>query len=393
MTLPIQDIQQALKADGIGAWLLYDFHGSNPIATRLTGLDRSNKMATRRWYYLVPAEGEPRGLVHAIERHNLDGLPGEKRPYAGREELAAGLRDLLRGLTSVAMEYSPGNAIPYISRVDAGTVEAVRELGVEVVSSGDLVQRFEAVWTADALATHQAASERLYRVKDRAFDLVRTRLAAGEALNEYEVQQSMLGWFAEEGLTTDDAPCVSAQEHAGDPHYQPTAARHRTIRAGEILLLDLWGKLADPGAVFADITWMGFTGSAVPAPCARAFAAAREGRDAAVALVTAAARSGRELRGFEVDRAARDVITQAGYGPQFIHRTGHSLGEHVHGNGVHMDDYETHDDRRLIPGTGFTIEPGIYTAEFGVRTEINMFVGAHDARVTGPAQQEIVTLA
>ncbi len=393
MTLPIRDIQQALKADNIAAWLLYDFHGSNPIATRLTGLDRSNKMATRRWYYLVPAEGAPRGLVHAIERHNLDGLPGEKRPYAGREQLADGLRDLLRGVTRVAMEYSPGNAIPYISRVDAGTVEAVRDLGVEVVSSGDLVQRFEAVWTADALVTHQAASDRLYRVKDRAFDLVRTRLAAGEALNEYEVQQSMLGWFAEEGLTTDDAPCVAAQEHAGDPHYQPTAARHRAIRAGEILLLDLWGKLPDPGAVFADITWMGFTGSAVPAPCAQAFAAAREGRDAAVGLVTAAARSGRELRGFEVDRAARDAITRAGYGPQFIHRTGHSLGEHVHGNGVHMDDYETHDDRRLIPGTGFTIEPGIYTAEFGVRTEINMFVGAHDARVTGPAQQEIVTLA
>lgn len=393
MALPIPDIQQALKAEGIGAWLLYDFHGSNPIATRLTGLDASGKMATRRWYYLVPAEGAPRGLVHAIERHNLDALPGEKRAYAGREQLADGLRDLLRGVGRVAMEYSPGNAIPYISRVDAGTVEAVRELGVEVVSSGDLVQRFEATWSDEALSTHRAASERLYRIKDRAFDFVRSGLARGAALTEYDVQQAMLGWFDQEELTSEDAPCVSAQENAGNPHYQPTARQHRAIRPGEVLLLDLWGKLRTPGAVFADITWMGFTGARVPGEYARAFAAARDGRDAAAALVSDAARAGRELRGFEVDRAARDVITRAGYGPQFIHRTGHSLGQSVHGNGVHMDDYETHDERRLLPGTGFTIEPGIYTAAFGVRTEINMFVGARDAHVTGPAQQEIVTLA
>jgi Xaa-Pro dipeptidase len=393
MSLAIPAIQQALRDDGLDAWLLYDFHGSNPIAARLTGLDASSKMATRRWYYLIPAEGAPRGLVHAIERHNLDGLAGEMRAYAGREELAAGLRDLLRGQKRVAMEYSPGNAIPYISRVDAGTVEAVRDLGVEVVSSGDLVQRFEAIWTPDALATHRAASARLYRVKDRAFALVRERLAAGVAIDEYAVQQAMLGWFREEGLTSEDAPCVSAQENAGNPHYQPTPEAHRRIGPDEILLLDLWAKVPEPGAVFADITWVGFTGRKVPEPYARAFAAARDGRDAAVELVRSAVRSGRELRGFEVDRAARDVIRRAGFGPQFIHRTGHSLGEHVHGNGVHMDDYETYDERRLIPGTGFTIEPGIYTTEFGVRTEINMYVGERDAEVTGPMQQEIVTLA
>jgi Xaa-Pro aminopeptidase len=393
MALPIPEIQQALKRAGIDAWLLYDFHGSNPIAARLTGLDASTKMATRRWYYMVPAVGAPKGLVHAIESHNLDSLPGEKRPYAGREQLDAGLRDLLQGLTRVAMEYSPGNAIPYISRVDAGTVEAVRALGVHVVSSGDLVQRFEAIWTPEALATHRAASERLYRVKDRAFALVRERLASRLPVDEYKVQQAMLQWFREEGLTSEDAPCVSAQENAGNPHYQPTAVAHRPIRPNEVLLLDLWGKLPDAGAVFADITWIGFTGTDVPEPYARAFAAARDGRDAAVELVRTAARTGRELRGFEVDRAARTVIEQAGFGAQFIHRTGHSLGQNVHGDGVHMDDYETHDERRLIPGTGFTIEPGIYTAEFGVRTEINMFVGEHDAEVTGPMQKEIVTLA
>lgn len=390
MALPIPKVQQALKEEGVDGWLLYDFHGSNPIATRLTGLAASTKMATRRWYYLVPAEGTPRGLVHAIERHNLDELPGDTQPYAGREELAAGLKVLLRGMKRVAMEYSPGNAIPYVSRVDAGTIEAVRQLGVEVVSSGDLVQRFEAVWSDEALATHRAASERLYRIKDRAFQLIRE--GGGRGLNEFEVQRAMMGWFSDEGLISDSAPCVAAQENAGNPHYQPTETVHRAIGPNELVLLDLWGKLKTPGAVFADITWVGFTGSAVPESYAKAFAAARDGRDAAVELVKGAARDGRELRGYEVDRATRDVIERAGFGAQFIHRTGHSLGQEVHGNGAHMDDYETHDERRLIPGTGFTIEPGIYTATFGVRTEINMFMGARSAEVTGPMQTEIVTL-
>jgi Xaa-Pro aminopeptidase len=390
MALPISAVQQALKKDGLDGWLLYDFHGSNPIATRLTDLAASSKLATRRWYYLVPAEGAPRGLVHAIERHNLDALPGDKRPYSGREQLASGLKELLRGMKRVAMEYSPGNAIPYVSRVDAGTVEAVRQLGVEVVSSGDLVQRFEAVWSDEALQTHRAASERLYRIKDRAFQLVKER--AGRGLTEFEVQQAMVGWFGDEGLISSSPPCVSAQENAGNPHYQATAGVNRAIGTNELVLLDLWGKLETPGAVFADITWMGFTGPVVPDTYVRAFAAARDGRDAGVALVQQAARERRELRGYEVDRATRDVIERAGYGAQFIHRTGHSLGEEVHGNGVHMDDYETHDERRIIPGTGFTIEPGIYTPEFGVRTEINMFVGDGAATVTGPMQTEIVTL-
>ena len=392
MALSIDAVQQALEEDGIDAWLLYDFHGSNPIANRVAGLSSSSKLATRRWYYLIPAKGAPRGLVHAIERHNLDGLPGEKRAYAGRQQLADGLRLLLGGVKRVAMEYSPGNAIPYVSRVDAGTVEAVRDSGAEVVSSGDLVQRFEAVWTDEAYKTHVAASDRLYRIKDRTFALVRERLASGAAMNEYETQQRMLEWFESEGLETNDPPIVAAQENAGDPHYGPTRDASRAIRPGEIVLLDLWGKLPQAGAVFADITWVGFTGARVPDEFARAFAAAAAGRDAAVELVQSSVRDGRDLRGFQVDRACRDVIERLGYGAQFIHRTGHSLGEEVHGNGVHMDDYETHDDRRLIPGTGFTIEPGVYTDRFGVRTEINMFVSEREARVTGERQKEIVTL-
>jgi Xaa-Pro aminopeptidase len=312
--------------------------------------------------------------------------------YSGREQLASGLQDLLKGVGRVAMEYSPGNAIPYVSRVDAGTVESVRQCGATVVSSGDLAQRFEAIWTDAALATHLAAAERLYRIKDRAFDLIRQRMAAGGPLTEIEVQDAMVEWFREEGLVADTPPNVSAQENAGNPHYQATRAVHRAIRPNEGVLLDLWGKLATSGAVFADITWMGFTGTTIPAEFAAAFAAARDGRDAAVDLVQSAVREGRELRGFEVDRACRAVVERAGFGAEFIHRTGHSLGENVHGNGVHMDDYETHDERRLIPGTGFTIEPGIYTDTYGVRTEINMFVGEREARVTGPRQQELVSL-
>jgi Xaa-Pro aminopeptidase len=393
MRLDVGAVQRALRADGLDGWLLYDFHGSNPIAATLAGLAGSaDKMTTRRWYYLIPANGLPRGLVHAIERHTLDDLPGEKRAYAGRQQLDAGLRALVNGCRRVAMEYSPGCAIPYVSRVDAGTVEAVRHLGVEVVSSGDLVQRFEAAWDAAALASHCAAAERLYRVKDRAFDALRSAIRATGVADEYDIQQQMLRWFAEEGLVTTEPPVVAAMENAANPHYLPTAATHRSIRPDELVLLDLWGKLRAPGAVFADITWVGYTGAAVPDEFARAFAAVRDARDAGVELVRTAARARRDLRGWEVDRAARAVVERAGYGARFIHRTGHSLGESVHGNGVHMDDYETHDDRRLLPGTGFTIEPGVYLDRFGVRTEINMYYGDGEAFVTGPSQQEIVTL-
>jgi Xaa-Pro dipeptidase len=393
MGLPVAEVQRALADDRLDGWLLYDFQGSNPIAARLSGLTAGKKMTTRRWYYLIPARGEPRGLVHAIERHNLDGLPGDKQPYSGRDRLDDGLRGLLKGMKRVAMEYSPGNNIPYISRVDAGTIESVRDLGIEVVSSGDLVQRFEALWSAEALASHRTASDALYRIKDQAFAMVRERLAAGVPTTEFDVQRAMIDWMDAEGVTSSDTPNVSAQENAGNPHYHPSQEVHRAIRPGEILLLDLWGKLGHTGAVFADITWVAFTGVTVPEEYARAFAAARDGRDAAIELVQSSARSGRELRGFEVDRACRTVVERAGYGAEFIHRTGHSLGETVHGNGVHLDDYETHDDRRLIPGTGFTIEPGVYTNRFGVRTEINMFMDERDAYVTGPCQKEIVPLA
>lgn len=392
-SLDLPAIQAALRADGVDGWLLYDFRGLNPIAADITGvLKQGGHLATRRWYYLIPASGDPRALVHAIEPHSLAHLPATTQQYAGREQLERGLRSILAGLSHVAMEYSPGCAIPYVSRVDAGTVELVRQCGVEVVSSGDLVQRFSAVWNEDAIATHMAASDALHRIKDQAFAEVARRVRDGVPTTEYEIQQQMAGWFRDEGLVSDADPNVSAQENAGNPHYLPTAGRSRSIGPNELVLLDLWGKRDRPGAVYADITWVGFTGASVPERIARAFATAAAARDAAVQLVQARARQGQDVRGWEVDRAASTVLREAGYGAQILHRTGHSLGESVHGTGVNMDDYETHDDRRLLPGTGFTIEPGVYFPDFGIRTEINMIVRAGSAEVSGPLQSAILAL-
>jgi Xaa-Pro aminopeptidase len=392
MGLDVAAVQEALRKAHLDGWLLYDFHGSNPIAARLAGLSGGARMTTRRWYYLIPADGQPRALVHAIERHNLDQLPGDKTVYAGRQQLDTGLTQLLQGVRRVAMEYSPLCAIPYVSRLDAGTAEAIRAKGVEIFSSGDLVQQFEASWTPAQLDSHRRASASLYRIKDRAFETAAAAVRSGRALSEYELQQQMVQWFDEERLISDSAPVVAVDANAGDPHYLPSAQRSRAISAGQVLLLDLWGKTRESGAVFADITWVGVTAARVPDETARAFGAIAEARDAAVGLVEDAARAGRELHGWEVDRAARAVLEAHGYGPRILHRTGHSLGEDVHGNGVHMDDYETHDDRRLLPGTGFTVEPGLYFETFGVRTEVNVFRGEHDATVTGPRQQEVITL-
>ncbi|MDA1094667.1 MAG: M24 family metallopeptidase [Acidobacteria bacterium] len=392
MPFNLMAMQEALRKEGLDGWLLYDFHGSNPIARRIAGLSDGAKLTTRRWYLLIPTTGSPRALVHAIERDRLDHLPGEKHRYASHSELDTGLRALLDRCGTVAMEYSPGCAIPYVSRVDAGTVEAIRALGVDVRSSGDLAQRFEAVWDDTALASHQAASAALYDIKDRAFAMVADRIRAGFPVTELDVQNAMAIWFEEAGLVSDSRPVVAAQENAGDPHYLPTAGRHRVIGRDEVLLLDLWGKMQAPGAVYADITWVGYTGPAVPTRYADAFAVIRDGRDAAVTLVRQAAETGQPLQGWEVDRVARDHIAAAGYGDQFLHRTGHSLGEEVHGNGVHLDDFETHDVRRLLPGTAVTVEPGVYFDDFGVRTEIDLFVSEHSAIVTGPQQTEILAL-
>lgn len=392
MTLDVAAIQGALQADGLDGWLLYDFQGVNPIARAMAGLGGSRKMTTRRWYYLVPARGQPRKLVHRIEAGTLDAVPGATSFYAGHASLGQALGTLLAGCGRVAMEYSPQCAIPYLSRVDAGTLEQVRACQVEVASSGDLVQQFMARWSTAAAATHRQAAAALYRIKDRSVEALR-KVARGAPLTEHALQQQMVDWFAEEGLVTDAPPVVAAMESAGDPHYQPSATRSRPIGPDELVLLDLWGKIEAPGAVYADISWMAFTGTEVPGEMTAAFSAIVAARDAAVALAQTRIEAGQDVRGFEVDRAARDVLRQAGYEEAVLHRTGHSLGETVHGQGVHMDDYETHDTRRLLPGTGFTVEPGVYFAKFGMRTEINVLVGDGLVEVTGPRQMEIIRLS
>jgi Xaa-Pro aminopeptidase len=391
--LDVAGIQAALAAEQLDAWLLYDFRGLNPIAADVTGVARQEgHLATRRWFYLIPSHGEPRGLVHAIEPHSLAHLPGTMTRYARRRELEAGLAGLLQGVTRVAMEYSPGASIPYVSRVDAGTVDLVRQSGVEVVSSADLVQQFSAVWNETAIATHEQASAKIHHIKDLAFEAIAQQVRDGATATEYDIQQRMAGWFAEEGLVSDSEPNVSVGANAGNPHYLPTATSSSRIGPDDLVLIDLWAKLDVRGAVYADITWMGYTGGRVPDRFARAFAAVRDARDAAVTLVQQRVTDLRPVRGWEVDRAASTVLEAAGYGSRILHRTGHSLGESVHGTGVNMDDYETHDDRRLIPGTGFTIEPGIYFADFGIRSEINMIVRETAATVTGPLQHEILAL-
>ena len=392
--LDVARIQSALRSAQLDGWLLYDFHGSNPIARRIARLSADGKLTTRRWYYLIPAVGEPRSLVHNIEQATLVHLPGERVIYADRNTLRHGLTTLLHGLKRVALEYSPGCEIPYLSRVDAGTIDLLRQLNVEPVSSGDLVQLFEAVWSRAAFESHKTASRHLYAIKDRAFQLIRDRLTTlSNDVTEYMVQQQMVAWFEEMGLVTDCPPVVAAHKSSSNPHYLPTASDHRTIGQKEVVLLDLWGKLDVAGAVYADITWVGYTGTHASEQASNVFGVAKDARDAAVNLITHRVQQEKPISGWEVDCAAREVISRSGYGNYFTHRTGHSLGQEVHGNGVHMDDYETHDERRIISGSGFTIEPGIYLDTFGVRTEINMYVEGNTASVTGPLQSELVTLS
>lgn len=392
MPLVIEGVQSALAATGVDGWLLYDFRGSNPIAMHLAQLDGISRLATRRWFYLIPRSGEPRALVHAIERHNLDHLPGPKTVYADRASLEAGLAALLAGCGTVAMEYSPACNIPYISRVDAGTVELVRASGASVVSSADLVQQFEAGWDSYQLMMHRLASERLYRIKDRTFEEITRRVRDRIGTTEHDIQEFMVRWMTEEGLQFDARPVVAAGKNAGDPHYSPTLDHTKLIQPNEVVQLDLWAKMPHVNSVYADIAWVGFTGASVPADIEKAFYAVCRARDTVVRFLDEAVHDKRDVRGFEVDRTARRILVEEGYGPNILHRTGHSLGQQVHGNGVHMDDSETHDDRRILPGSGFTVEPGVYFPTFGIRCEINLYVDAHQLSVSGPVQHELVRL-
>jgi len=384
-------IQQELRKEKLDGWLFFDHHQRDPLAYRVLGFQPASHV-TRRWYYWIPASGEPRGLVHRIESARLDELPGDKVRYSSWSEQVGGLRTLLGGARRVAMQYSPMCAIPYVAMVDAGTVELVRSLGVEVLSSAELIQIFEACWTAEALESHLEAGRRVDRVRAQAFEMIRQITRTGGAVQEFAVKQFVREEFTKAGMVTPDGPIVGVNANASDPHYEPSAEVTSGIRSGDFVLLDMWAKLDRPGAVYYDITWTGFCGDQPSDAMRRVFAVVSGARDAAIRRVQDAVAAGQELRGFEVDDVARGYIESRGFGEYFVHRTGHSIGEEVHGNGANMDNLETHDERRVVPWTCFSIEPGVYLKEFGVRSEINMFVGEKEARVTGEKQTELLIL-
>ena len=383
-------IQSALRERNIDAWLFYDHHHRDPIAYRVLGLP-ANLMVTRRWFYMIPAQGEPQKLVHKIESYHLDSLPGEKRQYAAWPELFDGLKRLLNSSRDVAMQYSPNNGVFTISLVDGGTLELIRGLGKNVVSSGDLVAFFEATWTEDQIKTHFAARDSIDAITAAAFQEIGRRARNG-GTNEFEIQQWILEAFRRENIETSDAPVVAVNANSANPHYGPDRSHSQKIKEGDFVLLDIWGKKNVPDAVYYDITWTGFVGSAPSERMREIFNIVRAGRDAGVKFVQDSIAAGKKISGWQVDDPVRASITKAEYGKYFVHRTGHSIGTEVHANGANMDNLEVHDERRVLSNSCFSIEPGVYLEEFGVRSEVNMLVRHESAEVTGRIQNEIVII-
>jgi Xaa-Pro dipeptidase len=385
-------IQKSLNEFGLDGWLFYDFRGANILARRVLGVDQK-PAGSRRFFYFVPARGEPRKLVHRIETAALDVLPGKTTIYLRWQDLEAGVALLLRGSHRVAMEYAPRVSNPYVSRVDAGTIELVRGCGVEIVSSGDLIQQFEATWDLEQWQMHQDAEKVTTAAYDVAFGLIAQRVKAGGTIRETEVQTAIMDHFHRHGLTTYSPPIVGVGPHSGDPHYEPIAGKDGTIGRDDLVLIDLWAKLDRPRSVYSDLTRMGYVGESVPQKYESIFAIVAAARDAAIECVRSAFAVGRSLHGWEVDAAGRQVIDAAGYGPQFIHRIGHNIGQEVHGNGANMDNLETHDERLVLRRTCFSIEPGIYFDEFGMRSEVNVFIdGEGQVHVTDGVQQHILAI-
>ena len=383
----LSELQREIAAAGLDGWLFYDHHHRDPLAYRILDLS-ATLHASRRWYYLIPAEGAPRGLMHRIEPRITDALPGTFRQYSQWSELVNELRTLLQGCRRVAMQYSPDCAIPYISLVDAGTVEMVQRSGVEIASSADLVQLFEARWSEAQYDSHIEAGRRVDAIRKAAFDTISEALRTGRATNEFEIRSFILESFEKAGLYTDHGPIVAVNAHASDPHYEPGPDRSSVIRTGDFVLIDMWAKLSAADSVYYDITWTGFCAPSAPEPVQTVFHVVRDARDAGVRAL----REGVATRGCDVDDAVRGSIRDAGYENYFIHRTGHSIGTEVHGNGANMDNFETHDTRRILPRTCFSIEPGVYLPEFGVRSEINVFMIESGPEVTGEAQTELLLL-
>jgi Xaa-Pro dipeptidase len=386
----LETIQASLKELGLPAWLLYDFHGSNPIARHVAGIG-PERLVTRRWFGLLPAQGEPVWLHHAIEAHLFADLPGRRIAFVGYRELQERLREILKGYDRVAMEYVPLGAIPYVSRVDAGTVEMVRAAGPTVVPSADLVQYCEARWSAEGLASHRRAAQGLREVLQATFQEVTARVGGGQEPTEHAIQQFMMEQFRARRMFA-EPPIVAVNAHAGNPHYEPRAEGSAPIRRGDLLLLDLWCREEKEGSIWADITWMAYLGNKVPEKQREVWDIVAGARDAAVSFLKETVARGKSVHGSEVDEVTRDHIRKRGYAERFLHRTGHSIGFEVHGNGCNIDALETIDDRRLIPRTGFSIEPGIYLPEFGIRSEIDVYMDERSVEVTTVVQDQIVPL-
>jgi Xaa-Pro dipeptidase len=387
--MDLKAIQSALHERNFDAWLFYDHHHRDPIAYKVLGLPEG-LMVTRRWFYIIPREGEPVKLVHRIEAGHLDSVPGSKREYSSWRELWDNLQAMLVRHRTVAMQYSPNNLIPYIGLVDAGTVELVRSFGKEIVSSGDLVARFEAAWSEEQIASHFAARDAIDAIVPECFKEIGRRARNG-GTTEYEIQTWLAEAFRREDLVTEDLPIVAVNANSGNPHYEPRAQGSAAIKAGDFMLLDIWAKKNTPNAVYYDITWTGVIG-APSEKQVEIFNIVTGGRDAGIKKVQEAFAGKRRIAGWEVDQATRELINNAGYAQYFTHRTGHSIGVNVHGNGANMDNLETKDDREIIPNTCFSIEPGIYLPEFGVRSEVNVLTRNGAAEVTGKIQNELVLI-
>ena len=392
--MDIKRIQGALRAQGVDGWLLCDFRNRDFLAYEVLGLDFAKKNS-RRWFYYIPSRGEPRKLIHSVERAYLRGLPGKGREYVSWKELHAGLRRLIgAGKKKVAMQYSPNNDVPNVSLVDAGTVELVRGLGHKVVSSADLVQQFVSVIGDEGYRLHKETGVVMDRIRAEAFDQIAAAIRTGNGATEYDVQQYMMRRFAEEGLTTYSPPMVGVNDHPADPHFDVTADNARAFKPGDTVLIDMWAKRDVPGGIYYDITWCGYIGQKPPKKYREIFDVVVAARDAAIAFVQERISAGRPCYGWQVDDACRNVVKKAGYGKYFLHRTGHAIDGETHGKGVNIDNLETRDVRQLIPGCCFSIEPGIYlSGKMAVRTEINMFIRPDGAaEVTGEVQREMVLI-
>ncbi|MFQ5603658.1 MAG: M24 family metallopeptidase [bacterium] len=390
--LAIDAIQEYLREQNVDGWLLFDFRGQNYIAANLFDLNKDT-ILTRRWFYFIPQNGEPTLLVHKIERDNFPAPPKKTQYYVSWQELIARLKDMLNDWKVIAMEYSPQGAIPCVSCVDGGTLEMIASLGVEVVTSANLVQFFQSRWTKEQVQSHRVAVETLEKIKNQAFELIGDRIKAGEEVTEFDVQAYILNCFERLHLVTDEPPIVAVNANASNPHYSPTTSKFSSIQKNDLILIDLFAKQNTPQAVYGDITWMGFVGDTPDKKHLEIFDIVTKARDTGLQFLQDASRQGQTVQGWQVDKQVREYIAAAGYADYFDHRTGHSLNTHLHGNGVNIDSLETQDQRDIIPGVGFTIEPGIYLTEFGVRSEINVYYSEEGPRVFGPIQKEIVTIS